>query len=160
MIKKLWTWAWSLVKTYWTYEIVRFLFVGGINTVFGGFLISFVIRLAFGDAPTDWTFLFLTINIPITLGYLIWFTPAYFLQVYVSFKATPAWARYFAYPFTQIPNYALQQVTFYVVAHLLAWPDIIAYALSAILPIPIMFILVRFIVKGKWLKPKSSFPSH
>lgn len=155
MIKKLWNWAWSLVKTYWKYEVIRFLFVGGINTVFGGFLIPFLIRQAFGSQSTDWNLLFVTINIPITLGYLIWFTPAYFLQVYVSFQTQPALARYAAYPFTQIPNYALQQLTFYLVASVLVWPDLVAYALSAILPIPIMFILVRFIVKGKWLKSKA-----
>lgn len=152
MIKKLWHWSWNLVQTYWKFEIVRFLFVGGVNTLFGGFLIPFIIRLMMGSASTAWTLLGISINIPITLGYLIWFTPAYFLQVYVSFQAKPAWLRYAAYPFTQIPNYALQQLSYYLVASLLVWPEVIAYAISALLPIPIMFILVRFIIKGKWLK--------
>ncbi len=152
MIQKLWNWAWELVRTYWKFEIIRFLFVGGINTLFGGFLLPFLIRLMMGDGATSWTILWITLNIPITLGYLIWFTPAYFLQVYVSFQTKPAWPRYAAYPFTQIPNYALQQLTFYVVASIFVWPEIIAYAVSAILPIPIMFILVRFIIKGKWLR--------
>ncbi len=155
MIQKLWTWAWELVKTYWKFEIIRFLFVGGVNTLFGGFLLPFIIRLMMGDIATSWVLLGVTINIPITLGYLIWFTPAYFLQVYVSFQTKPALLRYAAYPFTQIPIYALQHLTFYVVASLLVWPEIIAYAVSALLPIPIMFILVRFIIKGKWLKKNS-----
>lgn len=147
MINKFIDFIVSQLKKYWKFEIVRFLFVGGINTVFGGFALPFIIGSLYPNA-THWNMLGLDINMPITIGYLIWFTPAYLLQVYVSFKSRPEVKRYVMYPFTQIPNYALQQSFFFIFASWLGWPDLIGYGLSALLPIPIMFVLVRLIVKN------------
>lgn len=147
-MKKIFSQLYALIKKYWHYEIIRFLFVGGINTAFGGFALPFIIRLVIPQFD-HWTLLGVQINIPITIGYLLWFTPAYLLQVFISFQSHPEWKRYAIYPFTQIPNYALQQSFFYTISIILGWMDIIAYGLSAILPIPIMFFLVRLIVKTK-----------
>lgn len=120
-------------------EMFRFLIAGAINTLMGGILIPFIlskfIRLDF------------IIDIPLILGYLCWFTFAYFIQIKFVFNSTFEWKRFWAYPLSQIPNLLLN-LGFKYVFSLFINSNFITYVLAALLPIPIMFFIVRFIVKN------------
>jgi putative flippase GtrA len=128
-------------------ELGRFLVGGGVNTLMGGILIPFVMKEGLG--LTNFTFLTLTLDLPLTIGYLIWFSFAYLINIKFVFKSRFEVRRYLLYPLTQIPNYIINQIFVYIFLTLLALPSIIAYGLSAVLAVPIMFVIVRVIVKTK-----------
>lgn len=120
-------------------EIFRFLIAGAINTLMGGILIPFIF--------SQFINLDIFIDIPLVLGYLCWFTFAYFIQIKFVFKSTFEWKRFWAYPLSQIPNLLLN-LGFKYIFSLFIDNELITYILSALLPIPIMFFIVRFIVKN------------
>ncbi|MCK9198193.1 MAG: GtrA family protein [Erysipelotrichales bacterium] len=128
-------------------EVFRFLIAGGINTLVGGIIIPYIFKQIIAN-PT-FTFLSISIDIPLTLGYLIWFSFAYIIQAKFVFKSDLVFKRYLIYPFSQIPNYALNQLFLYIFETALQLPSFISLVLAAICPIPIMFVIVRLIVKTK-----------
>ena len=126
-------------------EAIRFLIAGGINTLMGGILIPYAFKLLLTNDAIN--ILGFALDIPLTLGYLIWFSFAYLLQVKLVFRTQCELKRYLAYPLSQIPNYALNQVFLWVFEGLLSLPSIIALGLAALCPLTIMFVIVKFIVK-------------
>ena len=135
----------NFIKKLLQREFFRFLIAGGINTLMGGILIPLIFRKIL--TTTTWTMGAITIDLPLTIGYLIWFTFAYIIQAKFVFKAPFAWQRYIIYPFSQIPNYALNQFFIYIFGTTCALPYWLTYILAALCPIPIMFVIVRLIVK-------------
>ena len=133
------------VKRFFQNEMIRFIFIGGINTLMGGIFLPFLFRLIFSNHIFQ--LVFLQLDLSLTIGYFIWFTFAYLLQVHFVFRTEWSWPRYLLYPFTQIPNYGLNQFFLWLFERQFEWPSILALGLSALLPIPIMFVLVRFVVK-------------
>jgi putative flippase GtrA len=138
----------ELIKRLFRNELIRFILIGGINTLMGGILIPFLFRLVIPNQIIN--VLFVQLDLSLTVGYILWFTFAYLLQVHFVFQTEWSWPRFALYPLTQIPNYGLNQFFLWLFERQLEWPSILALGLSAILPIPIMFLLVRYIVK----KPK------
>lgn len=132
----------SFIKKLLSKEIIRFLLVGGINTLMGGMLIPVIFRSIITKQTL--TIGALSVDIPLTIGYLIWFTFAYILQAKFVFRAPFDWRRYLIYPFSQIPNYALNQLFLRLFISL---PSPFDYVLAALCPIPIMFVIIRLIVK-------------
>lgn len=120
-------------------EIFRFLIAGGINTLMGGILIPYLFSLFIN---VD-----IIIDIPLVIGYLIWFTFAYFIQIKFVFNSTFEWKRYWTYPLSQIPNLLLNLGFKYLFSMFIV-SELITYALAALCPLPIMFFIVRFIVKN------------
>lgn len=143
----------KLIQRYWKLEFIRFLIVGGINTAVGGITLPFLFTLLL---PVDFVdFFSFSINLPVLYGYLLWFSFAYLFQVYFVFQGRLDWRSYLIYPFTQLPNLGLNLFFIYLFRQVFQWPiDIINVALAALLPIPIMFFLVRFVIKGSWIQKK------
>ena len=80
-------------------EAIRFLIAGGINTLMGGILIPYIFKLILvNDAIYVGKF---ALDIPLTLGYLIWFSFAYLLQVKLVFRTQFELKRYLAYPLSK-----------------------------------------------------------
>ncbi|MDY4788397.1 MAG: GtrA family protein [Bacilli bacterium] len=134
----------NFIKKVLSLEIVKFLIVGGINTLMGGILIPYLVRLFLQGEPR-----FYGIDISLTVGYLIWFTFAYLLQVKYVFNTNFNIKRYLLYPLTQIPNYLINQGFLYLFEKVLKLSSLISLFLAAILAVPIMFIIVRLVVKDK-----------
>lgn len=134
----------NFIKKILNLEIVKFLIVGGINTLMGGILIPYLVRLILQDEPH-----FYGIDISLTIGYLVWFSFAYLLQVKFVFNTTFNIKRYLLYPLTQVPNYLINQGFLYLFEKVLKLSSLISLFLSAILAVPIMFIIVRLVVKDK-----------
>ena len=134
----------KFIKKLVSMEFIKFCIVGGINTLMGGILIPYLARLIMNGSPK-----FYGLDLSLVIGYLVWFTFAYLIQVKFVFNSHFEWKRYLVYPFTQIPNYLLNTGFLYLFEDLLKLPSIIALALAAIAAVPIMFILVRLVVKTK-----------
>ena len=141
----------KLIKWFLGFEIGRFLIVGGINTLMGGILIPLIFNLVFNLGEIS--FLTLSLDLPLTLGYLIWFSFAYLIQIKFVFNSRFELKRYLIYPLSQIPNYLINSLFLFVFDSILNLPSWLAYGLAAIFAVPVMFIIVRIIVKTK---PKSN----
>ena len=139
-IKKVITWVFKS-------ELGRFLLAGGINTLMGGIIIPLVVR-NFLNLGTI-SLVGITLDLPLSLGYLLWFTFAYFIQIKLVFNSTFELKRYLIYPLSQIPNYLINSLFLFLFSDTLRLPPFIAYPLAALLAVPIMFVIVRLIDKTK-----------
>ncbi len=132
-------------------EFVKFVVVGGLNTVFGGILIPYA--FSFMDSIPDIVigniFVF---SVSLLIGYLIWFPFAYLLQVKYVFVTTWSWRRLGGYALTQVANLFMNQLLLFLFKNVLGITllnGLVSLALAAFVNIPIMFVLVRLVVKKK-----------
>lgn len=134
----------------WNKAFIRFLIVGGLNTMLG-YLTTLLLRYTlFVDQP-KWIVVqsLIEFDAANTLMFILLFPISYSLQAWFAFRTSWTWKRLFLYPLTSIPNYVIQQISIFLFEDLIGIQPIVAYALSAILPIPIMFFVVRFFVTTK-----------
>lgn len=144
----------DLFLRFWRLDFFRFLFVGGINTALG-FILTLALRIIFfSDEPKINILGIIEFDVANTWMYLLLFPVSYTLQALVTFKTRWTWKRLIQYPLSSIPNYGLNQFFIFLFETLLAFPIVISYGLSAILPIPIMYIIIKFLVVG--LKKKTN----
>lgn len=130
-------------------ELIKFVLVGGVNTLIGGILLPQLFQILTGEQSFI-LFDFFVIDMPIIYGFLVWFTAAYYLQIRFVFRCKWDWRRFCIYPLTQIPNIAINQILLYLfkdVLKITVWDNLIARALAAGCALPIMFVLVRLVVK-------------
>ena len=123
------------IKDLWEKEFIRFLFVSGVNTVVG-----YLITVFFGEL------IGLSDPIPTVLNYLLNFPLAYTLHTKITFREKWEIKRMFAYALTAVPNLILQ-AAFALIFKDLIPNGYIRHAVANILPLPIMFIIIRFIVR-------------
>ncbi|MEY3431387.1 MAG: hypothetical protein RIS53_285 [Bacillota bacterium] len=134
----------------WDKAFIRFLFVGGLNTILG-YLTTLLFRYTlFIDQP-KWIVIqsMIELDAANTVMFILLFPISYSLQAWFAFRTQWTWKRLIVYPLTSIPNFLIQQLCIFLFEDLLHLAPAIAYALSAILPIPIMFFVVRFFVTSK-----------
>jgi putative flippase GtrA len=144
----------NLFLKFWALDFFRFLFVGGINTVLG-FILTLALRIIFfSDDPKVSILGIIEFDVANTWMYLLLFPVSYTLQALVTFRTRWTWKRLIQYPLSSIPNYGLNQLYIFLYETHLSIPSVISYGLSAILPIPIMYIIIKFLVVG--LKKKSN----
>ena len=116
-------------------EFFRFLIVGGTNTAIGYSITLFLFYVVKLDYMVSQV-----------LNYVICFPLAYTLQVKYAFHTHWSMKRMFAYPLSSLPNFAIQLVTLALSVEIFKLPEYIAYLASYIIPIPIMFFVVRLLV--------------
>lgn len=138
----------DLLKKVFASELVRFLIGGAINTLMGGILLPYLYEQIFG-LQILFVFLGTKTYVSLLVGYLIWFSFAYLIQIKFVFRSRFVLKRFIAYPFTQIPNFLINNLFLHFFRNILVWPSLISFCLAAILTVPIMFVLVRFVVKAK-----------
>lgn len=125
--------------TQWSF--FRFLVVGGINTVVG-YVVTLILHYLVG----------LDYRWAQVLNFLICFPLAYTLQSLYAFRTRLSWRKLLVYPLSSLPNLLVQVFTTVVVVHFFDAPKYIAYIFSYIVPIPIMYFMVKFLVSDP--KPK------
>ena len=115
----------------------RFLVVGGINTALG-YAVTLLFHYGLGFET----------RVAQILNFIVCFPIAYTLQALFAFKVKWSWQRLLLYPLSNIPSLVIQLIvtTLAVRAGLEAF---IAYLLSYIVAIPVMFVVVRFLVGDK-----------
>lgn len=139
------------IKNILNKEFVKFVIVGGLNTLFGGILIPYIFSFAntIPDIQIGNIFAF---SISLLIGYVIWFPFAYLLQVKYVFKTSWSLKRLGGYALTQIANLFMNQLLLYFFKYILQITllnGLVSLALAAFVNIPIMFVLVRLVVKKK-----------
>lgn len=140
----------NLIYFWWEKSFVRFLIVGGLNTALGYFTTMLLRYTVFFDDP-KWTLipnLIEQVDGANTVMFLLLFPVSYTLQARLAFRTKWQWQRLLLYPLSSIPNYVLQQGFIFIFESVLGLLPAIAYALAAVLAIPIMFFVIRFFVKA------------
>lgn len=151
---------WQKVKRFivfwWEKEAIRFLFAGAINTIVG-IILSFIFRDILFEKVFNWNPKLIILQSPIVIEfdypYLIAFVLglpiAYTTQTIMAFRAPWKWERFLRYPLSSIPNFLMQELGILIFESWIGWSHNIAYILGTILPLPIMFFIIRFLVKPK-----------
>ncbi|MBQ9730683.1 MAG: hypothetical protein IJV94_00990 [Bacilli bacterium] len=141
----------KFIKKLLSIEFVKFVIAGGLNTLFGGILIPFLFSFAntIPDLVIGNIFVF---SVSLLIGYIIWFPFAYTLQVKFVFNTKWDWSRLGGYALTQVVNLFVNQLMLYLFKNVLGITllnGLVSLALAAFVTIPIMFVLVRLVVKKK-----------
>lgn len=124
----------KLTQTY--AEILKFIIVGGINTL--NYYVVYLLLLKL---------LHIEYMISHITGFLVAFVISYYLNCYFVYRVKPTWRKFISFPITQIVNVSLQTVLLYVFVSWLNLPAEIAPFAGLIITIPITFILSKWILK-------------
>ncbi|HDK4008533.1 TPA: flippase GtxA [Staphylococcus aureus] len=117
-------------------EILKFIIVGGINTL--NYYVVYLLLLKL---------LHIKYMISHITGFLVAFVISYYLNCYFVYRVKPTWRKFISFPITQIVNVSLQTVLLYVFVSWLNLPAEIAPFAGLIITIPITFILSKWILK-------------
>ncbi|HHE6864458.1 TPA: flippase GtxA [Staphylococcus aureus] len=117
-------------------EILKFIIVGGINTL--NYYVVYLLLLKI---------LHIEYMISHITGFLVAFVISYYLNCYFVYRVKPTWRKFISFPITQIVNVSLQTVLLYVFVSWLNLPAEIAPFAGLIITIPITFILSKWILK-------------
>ena len=131
----------------WEKEPIRFIFVGGLNTLIG-LVLTLLFRYLF-DNVFYWNpkVDFLGMDIPNLISFIIGLPIAYTTQTLIAFRIKWAWVRFARYPLSSIPNLILQQGGISLFETILHIQEQISYILATIIALPIMFFIIRFLVR-------------
>ncbi|ENL82502.1 hypothetical protein U57_01977 [Staphylococcus aureus M1016] len=117
-------------------EILKFIIVGGINTL--NYYVVYLLLLKL---------LHIEYMISHITGFLVAFVISYYLNCYFVYRVKPTWRKFISFPITQIVNVSLQTVLLYVFASWLNLPAEIAPFAGLVITIPITFVLSKWILK-------------
>lgn len=117
-------------------EILKFIIVGGINTL--NYYVVYLLLLKL---------LHIEYMISHITGFLVAFVISYYLNCYFVYRVKPTWRKFISFPITQIVNVSLQTVLLYVFVSWLNLSAEIAPFAGLIITIPITFILSKWILK-------------
>ncbi|HDC8213681.1 TPA: flippase GtxA [Staphylococcus aureus] len=117
-------------------EILKFIIVGGINTL--NYYVVYLLLLKL---------LHIEYMISHIIGFLVAFVISYYLNCYFVYRVKPTWRKFISFPITQIVNVSLQTVLLYVFVSWLNLPAEIAPFAGLVITIPITFVLSKWILK-------------
>ncbi|HII1292192.1 TPA: flippase GtxA [Staphylococcus aureus] len=117
-------------------EILKFIIVGGINTL--NYYVVYLLLLKL---------LHIEYMISHITGFLVAFVISYYLNCYFVYRVKPTWRKFISFPITQIVNVSLQTVLLYVFVSWLNLPAEIAPFAGLAITIPITFVLSKWILK-------------
>lgn len=117
-------------------EILKFIIVGGINTL--NYYVVYLLLLKL---------LHIEYMISHITGFIVAFVISYYLNCYFVYRVKPTWRKFISFPITQIVNVSLQTVLLYVFVSWLNLPAEIVPFAGLIITIPITFILSKWILK-------------
>src|SRR5699024_11971415 len=120
------------------YEILRFIIVGGINTLNYYILYLILLRL--------FSIEYLISHI---LAFVMSFIISFYLNCYFVYKVKPTLKKFLAFPLTQVVNMGLQTLLLYVLVDNFDLSPTIAPLLGLIVTIPITFVLSKWILKDR-----------
>ncbi|WP_413222308.1 flippase GtxA [Staphylococcus aureus] len=117
-------------------EILKFIIVGGINTL--NYYVVYLLLLKL---------LHIEYMISHITGFLVAFMISYYLNCYFVYRVKPTWRKFISFPITQIVNVSLQTVLLYVFVSWLNLPAEIAPFAGLVITIPITFVFSKWILK-------------
>lgn len=129
----------NLNKTH--YEIIKFIIVGGINTLI--YYIIYLILLKLID---------LNYLVSHVSGFMVSFIISYYLNCHFVYKVKPTWRKFIQFPLTQVVNMGMQTLLLYIFVQWLHISSVIAPFAGLIITIPITFVLSKYILKDWFFK--------
>ncbi|HCX64584.1 MAG TPA: hypothetical protein DHN33_05185, partial [Eubacteriaceae bacterium] len=117
-------------------DFIRFLMAGGVNTLIG-YSVTLLLFYAVG----------LNYALAQILQFILCFPIAYTLQSRFAFRAAWSLKRMFLYPLSSVPNWIIQIATVVLAVEIFRIEEYIAYLISYVVAIPVMFFVVRGIVR-------------
>lgn len=117
-------------------EILKFIIVGGINTL--NYYVVYLLLLKL---------LHIEYMISHITGFIVAFVISYYLNCYFVYRVKPTWRKFISFLITQLVNVSLQTVLLYVFVSWLNLPAEIAPFAGLVITIPITFILSKWILK-------------
>ena len=126
----------NLTKTH--LEIIKFIIVGGINTVDYYIVYLFSLKI-----------LGLNYLISHLTGFIVSFIISYYLNCYFVYKVTPTWKKFIQFPITQVINMGMQTLLLYIFVQWFQVSSVIAPFVGLIITIPITFILSKYILRDE-----------
>ncbi|ARR27100.1 TPA: flippase GtxA [Staphylococcus aureus] len=117
-------------------EILKFIIVGGINTL--NYYVVYLLLLKLFH---------IEYMISHITGFIVAFVISYYLNCYFVYRVKPTWRKFISFPITQLVNVSLQTVLLYVFVSWLNLPAEIAPFAGLIITIPITFVLSKWILK-------------
>ena len=159
----------NLIKKLFEKEAIRFLFVGGINTLLG-ILVTWLFRfifesqninpeifvlyyhkvhgLTFNDiSNVQGSVQVLFVDIPYLINFIGLLPFAYTTQTLIAFRTKWSFKRFLRYPLSSIPNLILTSLFICLFSGIIGIDPYISYVLAPICALPIMFFIIRFLVK-------------
>lgn len=118
------------------FEIIKFIIVGGINT-----LDYYIVYLLFLEL--------FKVNYMIShiIGFIVSFIISYYLNCYFVYKVKPTLKKFLSFPLTQVVNMGMQTVLLFIFVRWFDFPSEIAPFVGLIITIPITFILSKWILR-------------
>ncbi|MBI5974883.1 GtrA family protein [Staphylococcus canis] len=120
------------------FEVIRFVIVGGINTV--NYYIVYLILLKL---------LHVHYLISHITGFIVALFISYFLSCYFVYHVKPTLKKFLAFPLTQVVNMSVQFVLLYIFVEFLHIDDTLAPFAGLVVTIPITYLLSKFILKDR-----------
>lgn len=157
----------SKIKKLWENDKIRFLFTSGFNTVIGtllSLLFSYLL-LNVWKSSENVVIWFFKLNLPLTISFILAFPVSYTTQTLIAFRQEWKLKKLLIFPLSSIPNYILQQIFYFIWKAIFSLftlsaglIDKILYILAPLSALPIMYFVIRFIVKTK--KDNNSQPNE
>lgn len=123
----------KLVDIFFNRQFILFIVVGCINTLSTTVFASIYTSL-FNDIQS------------FILGYLTGIVISYSLNAMITFKEALSAKKFIRFGISTIPNFSIQIVIVYIGVNILALPNIICYAMAAVIGVPITFLIVKVYV--------------
>ncbi len=126
----------KFIDTFFARDFLSFAFIGVINT-FNNFIISYIFSMYYNP------------NISFTIGYLASLSIAYLLNSKITFKAPLNFIKYLKFCLSYMPNFAIQHIIVFIVYNLLHLHKVLAFALAAVVGVPVTFIIMKIFTFSK-----------
>lgn len=127
-------------ELFFTKQFICFVAVGCINTLNGmlfPFLFSYIMNA----------------NIAYAISYIPSLTISYFLNSIVTFSDRDfSFVKYVKFCVSYVPNFIIQNISFFLVFNLAGLPKIVAILLASVIGIPLTFLIMKFFTFGKGKK--------
>lgn len=121
----------SKVKLFMSREFLAFLIVGAINTL-SNVIFSTIYSLFIPNTTAAFFPGYITSNIV-----------AYLLNSYLTFKETLSFTKFIKFFISYIPNFIIQTVIVYLFDRFIHGPSVIAYAIAAVIGVPVTFVFMK-----------------
>lgn len=124
-------------ELFFTKQFICFVAVGCINTLNGmlfPFLFSYIMNA----------------NIAYAISYIPSLTISYFLNSVVTFSDRDfSFKKYVKFCLSYVPNFIIQNISFFLVFNLAGLPKIAAILLASVIGIPLTFLIMKFFTFSK-----------
>lgn len=127
----------KIKELFFTKQFICFVAVGCINT-FNGMLFPFLFSYI------------MNANIAYAISYIPSLTISYFLNSILTFSDRNfSFIKYIKFCLSYVPNFIIQNISFFLVYNLAGLPKIIAILLASVIGIPLTFLIMKFFTFGK-----------